>query len=82
MSSDKSERDDASTGDQPKGDNPFIADRIDAGSDKRNCDNQMSERELVSAVGKKGIVGVRRGEPFVDTFDPRKEMGGSGNWPQ
>jgi hypothetical protein len=38
-SSDESERDNASASDQAEGDDPFITDRIEVGSDKRNSDH-------------------------------------------
>ncbi len=37
---------------------PFVADGIDVGAEEHNSDDQVGEREPVSTVSKKRIVGV------------------------
>ena len=75
VAGDESKRDDSSTGNQTKGDDPLVANRIDVGANKRNCDDDVSEGEPIGAIGEEGIERVRIAECVVDTFDPREQSG-------
>ena len=73
-SSDEGERKNACAGDKAENDDPFVADWIEVGSDKRGSDDEMSKREPVSAVGKKRIALVGFGERIVNACNPAKQM--------
>lgn len=79
VAGDECEWNDPGAGEQAKGDDPLVADRIDVGANKRNGDDQVSECEPVRAVGEERIKSVRVTESFVDAFDPRQEPSGLGD---
>src|SRR5664279_3857987 len=75
VAGDESKRDDSGTGNQTKGDDPLVANRIDVGANKHNCDDDVSEGEPIRAIGEEGIERVCIAECVVDTFDPREQSG-------
>jgi hypothetical protein len=77
-----SERDDASAGNQADGDDPYIADRIAVGSEKRNGDHKMGKTRANRYRKQERDSGSSSSQVLRDTFGPRKEMGGFGNWRQ
>lgn len=79
LTCDKRERDDSGAGDQAEDDDPFVAYRIDIGTNKRNCDDDVSEGKPIRTVGEEGIKRVRVVKPFVDAFNPLKQSSRFGN---
>ena len=68
--SDEGKRDDSNASDQPEGDHPLVADRVDVGTEKCDSDHQMSECEPVCPLCKKWITRICSVESTVDAINP------------
>ena len=71
MARDQGEWDHARARDKSESDDPFVADGVDVGTNEYHSDDQVREREPISAVSKKRIMGIRNRETLVDFLDPR-----------
>ncbi len=74
MSCNESQRNHSSAGNQPKCNDPLIADRIAVWPHEQNRQHQVRECKPVCAIRQKWIARICVGEPMVHARDPRQQM--------
>ena len=79
---DKGKRNDSGTGDQPEGDNPFVAHGVDIWTYETSGDDHVRKCEPVGAISQKWIERVCSAECSMDPLNPRQQPGEFRNRPQ
>ncbi len=72
---DERQGNDARAGDETEGDYPLIADWIAIGAYEHNGDDEMSKRQPVGPIRKKGVLPVGVAECVIHPSDPGKQVG-------
>ena len=75
-SGDEGKRDHAGARDQTKLDNPLVADGVNIGTDERDGDDNVRERQPVGAVRQERVARVCGAECGFDSFKPREQTDG------
>ena len=79
LAGDERQRDDPGTRDETECDHPFVAYRIDKGTNERGRDREVREAEPIGAVSEKRIAGAGRVQSNCHLIDPSGQAGRRNN---